>query len=96
MNHMILFHSCIHRFTGPFLQGNNSTLTDHHASEKLSDELREMEKTLSLLLNNGKEEEKVQQVLTVVLFDMVLLNMSNYKSLIFHTCFGKAAEEMCP
>lgn len=26
--------------------------------EKLSDELREIEKTLSLLLNTGKEEEK--------------------------------------
>ncbi|XP_070783700.1 5-hydroxytryptamine receptor 3A-like [Enoplosus armatus] len=40
-------------------QGNSSKLTEeHHALEKLSDELREMEKTLTLLLSNRKEEEK--------------------------------------
>lgn len=41
------------------LQGNSSKLTEeYHALEKLSDELREVEKTLSLLLINRKEEEK--------------------------------------
>ncbi|XP_054455505.1 5-hydroxytryptamine receptor 3A-like [Anoplopoma fimbria] len=40
-------------------EGNSSKLIEeYHALEKLSDELREMEKTLSLLLNNRKEEEK--------------------------------------
>ncbi|XP_068439547.1 5-hydroxytryptamine receptor 3A-like [Clinocottus analis] len=33
-------------------------IEEYHAMEKLSDELREVEKTLSLLLNNRKEEEK--------------------------------------
>ncbi|KAK9530149.1 hypothetical protein VZT92_011672 [Zoarces viviparus] len=40
-------------------EGNSSKLIEeYHALEKLSDELREMEKTLSMLLNNRKEEEK--------------------------------------
>ncbi|XP_056286118.1 5-hydroxytryptamine receptor 3A-like isoform X1 [Pseudoliparis swirei] len=40
-------------------EGNSSKLTEeYHALEKLSDELREVEKTLSLLLINRKEEEK--------------------------------------
>ncbi|KAF1373667.1 hypothetical protein PFLUV_G00241330 [Perca fluviatilis] len=40
-------------------EDNSSKLTEeYHALEKLSDELREMEKTLSLLLSNRKEEEK--------------------------------------
>ncbi|KAM6899196.1 5-hydroxytryptamine receptor 3A-like [Lycodopsis pacificus] len=40
-------------------EGNsNKLIEEYHALEKLSDELREMEKTLSLLLNNRKEEEK--------------------------------------
>ncbi|XP_026207666.1 5-hydroxytryptamine receptor 3A-like [Anabas testudineus] len=33
-------------------------MEEYHALEKLSDELRNVEKTLSLLLNNRKEEEK--------------------------------------
>ncbi|TDG97857.1 hypothetical protein EPR50_G00212020 [Perca flavescens] len=40
-------------------EDNSSKLTEeYHALEKLSDELREMEKTLSLLLSNRKEGEK--------------------------------------
>ncbi|KAM8836391.1 5-hydroxytryptamine receptor 3A-like [Spinachia spinachia] len=39
-------------------EADSSTLTDHRDLETLSVELREMEKTLCLLLNNGKEEEK--------------------------------------
>ncbi|XP_078136078.1 5-hydroxytryptamine receptor 3A-like [Sander vitreus] len=39
-------------------EDNSSKLIEYHALEKLSDELREMEKTLSLHLNNRKEEEK--------------------------------------
>ncbi|XP_031171418.2 5-hydroxytryptamine receptor 3A-like [Sander lucioperca] len=39
-------------------EDNSSKIEEYHALEKLSDELREMEKTLSLLLNNRKEEEK--------------------------------------
>ncbi|XP_042364261.1 5-hydroxytryptamine receptor 3A-like [Plectropomus leopardus] len=40
-------------------EGNSSKLTEeYHALEKLSDELRAMEKTLSLLLSNRKEKEK--------------------------------------
>ncbi|XP_062416230.1 5-hydroxytryptamine receptor 3A-like [Pungitius pungitius] len=39
-------------------EDDGSTLTDHLALETLSLELREMEKTLSLLQNNGKEEER--------------------------------------
>ncbi|XP_070708499.1 5-hydroxytryptamine receptor 3A-like [Pempheris klunzingeri] len=40
-------------------EGNSGKLIEeYHALEKLSDELREMEKTLSLLLGNMKEKEK--------------------------------------
>lgn len=50
---------CINRSAKPFLQGNSSKLMEeYHPLEKLSDELRGMEKTLSLLLSSRKEEER--------------------------------------
>lgn len=51
-------HNCVNQSTKTYLQDNSSKIEEYHALEKLSDELREMEKTLSLLLNNRKEEEK--------------------------------------
>ena len=55
----VTIYNCTNQSTKPFLQGNSNKLVDeYHALEKLSDELREMEKTLSLLLSNRKEEEK--------------------------------------
>lgn len=51
---IIISHS-----TEPLLQGNSgNVIEEYQALEKLSDELRKIEKTLSLLLNNRKEEEK--------------------------------------
>ncbi len=55
----VTIYNCKNRSAKPLLQGNHSKLIeDFHALEKLSDELREMEKTLSQLLSNRKEEEK--------------------------------------
>lgn len=49
----------ISRSTEPLSQGNSgNVIEEYQALEKLSDELRKIEKTLSLLLNNRKEEEK--------------------------------------
>ena len=43
----------------PLLQGNSSQLTEEsNALEKVSDELREVEKMLILILNSKKEEGK--------------------------------------
>ncbi|KAF3853809.1 hypothetical protein F7725_014497 [Dissostichus mawsoni] len=52
-------HSCVNQSTKYVLQGNSrKVIEEYHALEKLSDELREMQKTLSLLLSNTKEVAK--------------------------------------
>lgn len=54
----VTIHNCIKQSTKLLLQGNSSKQQEYHALEKVSEELRDMEKTLSLLLSNRKEEDK--------------------------------------
>lgn len=53
-----MFHNLInYQSTKTLLQGSSSRLTDEsNALEKVSDELRVVEKTLAVLLNSTKEE----------------------------------------
>ncbi|XP_037611652.1 5-hydroxytryptamine receptor 3A-like [Sebastes umbrosus] len=71
-------------------EGNSSKLMEeYHALEKLSDELREMERTLSLLLCNRKEEEKpgywtgVAKIVNRVFFIFYITVVSVFLIIIF-------------
>ncbi|XP_044194629.1 5-hydroxytryptamine receptor 3A-like isoform X2 [Thunnus albacares] len=70
-------------------EGNSSKRTEeYHALEKLSDELREMEKTLTLLLNSRKEEKcgywtRVAKRVNRVFFILYVTVVSLFLILIF-------------
>ncbi|XP_067432642.1 5-hydroxytryptamine receptor 3A-like isoform X1 [Thunnus thynnus] len=70
-------------------EGNSSKRTEeYHALEKLSDELREMEKTLTLLLNSSKEEKcgywtRVAKRVNRVFFILYVTVVSLFLILIF-------------
>lgn len=54
-----MINICINKSIKPLVQDNSTKLMEEYQTlEKVSDELRKVEETLSLLLNNRKEEEK--------------------------------------
>lgn len=59
-----MFHNLVkYQVIKPLLQGSSSQLTEEsRVLEKVSDELREVEKTLSLVLNSRKEERREKEM----------------------------------